>query len=164
MVFPLRLLAIGLTVFALSAAAAKADVIYTVTITGTITNGTSAGIFGANGSNLAGKTYTTTQTYDATLSSFSQNGTQYDYLTPTTTSASITVGNQTYNISSNNNGNSEYFIGSRAGGYSGDQVYASTSNSAGTAHLTDDIYSTTVSYLSSDSLSQMSHPASPIMA
>jgi hypothetical protein len=154
-------LAIGLAVFALSGAAAKADVIYTVVTTGTIAGGTSYGTFGAYGASLAGMTFTATQTFDATLSTFSQSGTSYDALSPASSSASITVGGNTYNIAPNTNGDNEYFIASRDGGNSLDGVDSEIDNAAFTAYFIEYIYTSTLTFLSNDSLSQMLFFAPP---
>jgi hypothetical protein len=157
---PRHALVIGVAVCALSSAAAKADVIYTVTTTGTISSGTSDGTFGANGTNLAGDTFTATATFDATLSVFG-GGQAEDFLHPASSSASITVSSNTYNISSNSNSKNEYNIGSRSGGYPYDQIFSQTYTSAGTAYFSENIYTSELTFLSNDSLSQTLYYAVP---
>lgn len=149
-----RALAIGVAVATLSGAAAHADIIYTITETGTIGSGTSQGIFGARGVNLAGQTFTVTQTFDATLSIDNNGGTAFDYLSPATSGAIVTVGNNTYTILSNSNSNNEYLISSRAGGYLYDEIYGRTYSSANNAAYTGYVYTLSTNFLTGDALSQ----------
>jgi hypothetical protein len=147
-------LAIGLAAAALSGVTAHADIIYTITETGTIASGTSLGVFGARGTNLAGQTFSVTQTFDATLSTDNAGGTAFKYLTPATSAAIVTVGNNTYSIVSNNNANNEYFIGSRAGGYFYDEVYSTTYSATSNASYTGYVYAPSTNFLANDALSQ----------
>ncbi len=147
-------LAIGLAAVAFSGAVAHADIIYTITETGTIGGGVSQGIFGVRGSSLAGQTFSVTQTFDATLSTDNSGGPVYDYLSPAAGGAIVTVGNNTYTILSNGNSNNEYLISSRAGGYFYDEIYGRTYSSANNASYTGYVYSLATNFLAGDALSQ----------
>jgi hypothetical protein len=149
-----RALAVGVAFVGLSGVAAHADVIYTVTETGTIGSGLSQGIFGARGSSLVGQAFSVTQTFDATLSTENNSGTAYDYLSPATGGAIVTVGSNTYTILSNGNANNEYLISSRAGGYLYDEIYGRTYSSANNAAYTGYVYSLGTNFLTGDALSQ----------
>jgi hypothetical protein len=155
-----RVLAAFLLSNAFSVAAARADVIYTVTATGTITSGTSDGIFGASGTSLVGQTYSVTQSFDATVSSLRANGTVQNMLQPATATATVTVGANSYTFPSNSTGFNEYLVSSRLGGSGYDQIDAITYMS-GVGHIETNIDSSALTFLANDSLSQVFYYAVP---
>jgi hypothetical protein len=143
-------LGIGLAVAALSAVAAQADIIYTITETGTIGSGLSLGAFGARGTNLAGQAFSVTQTFNATLSTDNPNGTQVDYLSPANSGVIVTIGSNSYTILPNSNSTNEYLI---SNSYY-DEIYGRTASSTGNASYVGYVYSYVTNFLASDSLAQ----------
>lgn len=154
-------LPIGLVIATLSAAMTKADVMYTVTTTGMITSGTSKGTFGPNGTSLIGQTYTATETFDASLSTYVHYDSEYNYLSPTVSSARITVSGQTFNIATSTNHGSQDYISSQTGGDFLDEIEAIIYSTAGNSSIAMDISSSVVNFLPNFSLSQMLFYAIP---
>jgi hypothetical protein len=153
MLYPLsarHVLAIGLAVSALSGAAAKADVYYTVTTTGTITSGTSAGNFGPSGTNLAGKAYTITETFDATLSDLLPGDAEIEQLDPATVSAQIRIGNTIVVVNQGESTRNAYTAQVDTGR---SELTAWIDDTSGS--LMETFITNTVVLLPSDSLSQM---------
>jgi hypothetical protein len=104
--------ALGLAVIAaglLTAAAARADEIYTVTATGIIDDiGQDYGIFGGPyGNSLIGSPFTVVEVFDITQSTFNQ-GNQNEDLNPATATAAVTVNGVTVTTSSSGAGNTLY--------------------------------------------------------
>jgi hypothetical protein len=145
-------LAIGVSVAGLSITAAKADVIYTVTTTGTIANGTSQGIFGLSGTSLNGKTFTAVQTYDATTGTYGGDAGR-NYLDPATSSALITVGAITYNLGSSTGPANALIISSINGGYANDDIRTETLISS-SLYFSLEVRSDPTSFLLNDNLAQ----------
>ena len=144
----------GFAAIALSTAA-KADVIYTVTATGTVTTGTSGGEFGVAGTSLVGQTYTITQTFDASLST-EQQVSLYNYLNPARSTATITIGLNTITIpyTSLNNDNNYYGIDVSGGSNDVDEIFAETFNGTGTEGLLLQFQDPSTNFLTTNSLSQ----------
>jgi len=152
-VFAIRILVAAVAAVALSAAAARADVLYTLTYSGTIQNGQDTGLFGGLGS-LAGQAFSETFTFNGTQSQLSSYSTVYNDLYPAVGSVVVTVNGHSFTIVSTPLQYSELYVSSLAGGSNVDQVYSYLVN--GSSYAQSFLYTNipALSFLANDSLSQ----------
>jgi len=151
-----RALSIAILAIAVSAAGrATAGAIYTVSVSGTIASGTNRGEFAGLGANLAGKSYTITESFDATsgfVSGSSASGQQTLYLASATTV--ITVAGVSYTMSNTYALSNYYTLDNNAGLFSGNAgIGAYTQNASGFAYVSVNAPS---AFLNSAALSQAS--------